>query len=128
MFSHCGCGPFSCANSYDDIRLEEHFEVKSGMAVYYPLKKSGLEATAVNLVGRENTFRICVLKGETVLTKDTEYKGNPVTVKFNTDVNELINSIGNEGFGHHWMVSFGDYSGIFMQFCRLKRIYGLFIE
>jgi len=128
MFSHCGCGPFSCAESYDDIRLEEHFEVKSGMAVYYPLKKSGLDTTIVNLVGRENTFRLCALKGKTIPTIDTAYKGNPVTVKFKMDVTELINLIGNEGFGHHWMVSFGNYSGIFEYFCRLKNIQSLFIE
>jgi L-fucose isomerase-like protein len=128
MFSHCGCGPFSCAESMDDIKLEEHFEVKSGMAVYYPLTKPGKDAVAVNLTGRENTFRLCALKGVTIPTTQTNYKGNPVTVKFNTGVIELINLIGNEGFGHHWMVAFGDYSGIFREFCKITGIYGLFKE
>ncbi len=117
MFSHCGCGPFSCAENYDDIRLEEHFEVKSGMAVYYPLKKADKDVTIVNLSGRENTFRMCVLQGKSIPTEDLQYKGNPVTVKFKTEVKELINIIGNEGFGHHWMVAFGNFSRIFRYFC-----------
>jgi hypothetical protein len=92
------------------------------------MKKSGIKTTAVNLVGRENTYRLCALKGQTVPTEELDYKGNPITVQFSTDVIELINIIGNEGFGHHWMVGPGDYSGIFEQFCRLTDIYGLFIE
>ncbi len=128
MFSHCGCGPFSCAESIEDIRLEEHFEVKSGMAVYYPLKEPDKNTTIVNLVGRENTFRLCALSGRTIPTRELLYKGNPVTVKFKTDVVELVNIIGNEGYGHHWMVSLGDHSGIFKEFCNLVKIHGLFIQ
>ncbi len=128
IFSHCGCGPFSCADKPSDIRLEEHFEVKSGMAVYYPLKIAGRETTIVNMVGREGTLRLCVLSGNTIPTKKLDYAGNPVTVRFQTDIKELINIIGNEGFGHHWMVSFGNHSSIFEDFCELKQIKGVFIE
>jgi len=58
----------------------------------------------------------------------TSIAGNPVTVRFQTDIKELINIIGNEGFGHHWMVSFGNHSSIFEDFCELKQIKGVFIE
>lgn len=128
MFSHCGCGPFNCAASPDNIRLEQHFEVKSGMAVYYPVQTEGKDATVVNLVGRENTFRLCVLEGVTQKTPYTDYCGNPVTVKFEMPVKELINCIGNEGFGHHWMVSLDNLSSIFKNFCGLLNIKGLFIQ
>jgi L-fucose isomerase-like protein len=128
IFSHCGCGPFSCAESYNDIRLDTHFEVKSGMAVYYPLMAQGKDTTIVNLVGRENTFRLCTLNGSTLPTKLADFAGNPVTVKFKTNVVELINILGNEGFGHHWMVSSGNYKNIFGELCRLLKIRGVFIE
>jgi L-fucose isomerase-like protein len=128
MFSHCGCGPFSLADSTDDVRLQQHFEVKKGMAVYYPLKRSGRNVTVVNLVGRENTYRICILKGVTTETKYLNYCGNPVSVKFKTGVGELINRIGNEGFGHHWMVAFDDCSDIFEDFCKILNIWNVYIE
>jgi L-fucose isomerase-like protein len=128
IFSHCGCGPFSCAESNKDIRLETHFEVKSGMAVYYPLMAKGKDATIVNLVGRENTFRLCTLNGVTLPTKLKDFAGNPVTVKFKTNIVELINILGNEGFGHHWMVSYGNYKNIFQELCKLLKISGVFIE
>ncbi len=128
IFSHCGCGPFSCAESRKDIRLETHFEVKSGMAVYYPLMAKGKDTTIVNLVGRENTFRLCALSGTTMPTKLKDFAGNPVTVKFQTNIVELINILGNEGFGHHWMVSFGDHKNIFEELCKILKISGVFIE
>ncbi len=128
IFSHCGCGPFSCAESLKDIRLETHFEVKSGMAVYYPLMAKGKDATIVNLVGRENTFRLCALSGTTMPTKLKDFAGNPVTVKFQTNIVDLINILGNEGFGHHWMVSFGNHKNIFEELCKLLGISGFFIE
>ena len=119
MFSHCGAGPFTCASSNDDIMLLEHYEVKSGLGVYYPVKKGGEEITIINLTGREQTYRMCVLTGKSIPIKELTYYGNPIDVKFNTKVEDLINIIGNEGFGHHWMVSYGNYLDIFKEISEL---------
>lgn len=115
VFSHCGAGPFSCAESYSDIDLEEHYEVKSGMAVYYPVKVGGKEATIINLVGMESTYRMAILTGKTLPTEKLIYHSNPLKIKFKTKVEDLIEAIGNEGFNHHWMVSYGDYPGMFFE-------------
>jgi L-fucose isomerase-like protein len=122
MFSHCGAGPFSCASDCKDIVLEEQYEVKSGMAVYYPVKTGGKEATIVNLVGRESTYRMCILNGISIPTTKLSYHGNPIQIKFNTNVVDLINQIGNEGFGHHWMVAYGDHKEIFIEIAKLVRL------
>jgi len=122
MFSHCGAGPFTCASSPGDIILEEQYEIKDGMAVYYPVKKGGEESTIVNLVGRESTYRVCILNGTSIPTKELSYHGNPVQVKFKTGLEDLIEKIGNEGFGHHWMVSYGDHREIVLEVCRLLKL------
>ena len=119
MFSHCGAGPFTCASNNDDIMLLEHYEVKSGLGVYYPVKKDGEEITIVNLTGREQTYRMCVLSGKSIPIKELTHYGNPIDVRFNTKVEDLINMIGNKGFGHHWMVSYGGYVDIFKEMSEL---------
>ena len=128
MFSHCGCGPFTYAASTKDVILEEQYEVKSGMGVYYPVKIGGRETTVVNLVGTEATYRMCILNGRTVPTEKLTYYGNPINIKFKTPVKELINIIGNEGFGHHWMVTYGNHKDILLEICKLLKIKSITIN
>jgi L-fucose isomerase-like protein len=128
MFSHCGGGPFNCASKMSDIILDEQSEVKSGLGVYYPVKTGGKEVTIINLVGNELTYRMCILNGTSVALDKLTYYGNPINVKFKTDVEDLINTIGNEGFGHHWMVSFGDHKDIFIEICKMLKIYCINID
>lgn len=128
MFSHCGGGPFSCASKMSDIILDKQYEVKSGLGVYYPVKTGGKEVTIINLVGNELTYRMCILNGTSVALDKLTYYGNPINVKFKTDVEDLINTIGNEGFGHHWMLAFGDYKYIFLEICKMLKIYCINID
>jgi len=128
MFSHCGGGPFSCASKMSDVILDTQYETKSGLGVYYPFKTSGKEVTIVNLVGNELTYRMCILNGTSVALNKLTYYGNPINVKFKTGVEDLINTIGNEGFGHHWMVAFGDYKDIFLEICKMLGIYCVYID
>jgi len=128
MFSHCGAGPFSCACNPKDIVLDEHYEVKSGMAVYYPVKVGGKETTIINLVGNRSTYRMCILNGISIPTEELEYHGNPIRIKFKTNITELINKIGNEGYGHHWMVSYGNHKDIFQHLCKFAGINCQLIE
>lgn len=128
MFSHCGGGPFSCASKISDVILDTQYETKSGLGVYYPYKTSGKEVTIINLVGNELTYRMCILNGTSVALDKLTYHGNPINVKFKTDVEDLINIIGNEGFGHHWMVAFGDYKDIFLEICKMLKIYCVNID
>ncbi|MHB1345858.1 MAG: hypothetical protein ACYCXK_00035 [Candidatus Humimicrobiaceae bacterium] len=128
LFSHCGCGPFSCATSKKDISLKTHYEVKTGLGVYYPVKQGGNKTTAVNLVGREGSYRLCALSGVSLPTEELIYNGNPIEIKYQTNVTDLINTIGNEGFGHHWVVSYGSNKEIFKDFCRLVKIKDIYID
>lgn len=128
MFSHCGCGPFSCATNIKDISLKTHYEVKTGLGVYYPVKEGGNETTTVNLVGREGTYRLCALLGVSLPMQELIYSGNPITIRYKTNITDLINIIGNEGFGHHWVVSKGNHKEIFTDFCRLVKIKDIYLN
>ncbi len=128
VFSHCGGGPFSCAADIRDVELREHYEVKSGLGVYYPVKIDGEPVTIMNLTGRETTYRMCLIKGHTIATDDLTYYGNPLTVRFKNNVEDIINQIGNEGFGHHWVVSYGDHGPIIQELSDLLGIRLTYIE
>jgi L-fucose isomerase-like protein len=128
LFSHCGCGPFSCSTDNKDISLNTHYEVKTGLGVYYPVKKGGKETTTVNMVGREGTYRLCALSGISLPTKELIYWGNPITVRYKTNITDLINILGNEGFGHHWIVSSGSHEEILKDFCRLVKIKDIYLD
>jgi len=50
------------------------------------------------------------------------YPGNPIKIKFKNNIKDIINRIGNDGFGHHWMVSYGNHGRVLNDFCSLLKI------
>jgi L-arabinose isomerase len=54
-----------------------------------------------------NSYQIGVMFGNAVKT-DMVFPGNPLKVRFDSDVKEVLNWIENEGLGHHWMAAYGD--------------------
>ena len=71
-----------------------------------------------------NNTRNCPECGSTMAYKEDQ----TINVKFKTPVGDLIDTIGNEGFGHHWMVAFDDYKDIFIEICKMLQIYCINID
>jgi len=105
LFSHCGSGGFSLAERMEDIELGPVRLAHKGVCVLFTAKPG--KVTLVNLVGRENTYRMCVVEGEAVHT-EMVFPGNPIRVKIPIDVNAFLKVIAREGFGHHWMIGYGN--------------------
>lgn len=120
MFSHCGAGPFSLAKSRNDITLHESIETHDGVAVFFPVNQPGT-VTAVNFMGSRVGYRLSVLVGKAVET-DMVYEGNPMCVKFNRPVKEILQAAIQNGAGHHWSIRYGDYSREFELLSRFLRI------
>jgi L-fucose isomerase-like protein len=122
IFTHCGSGPFTFAKNLKDITFKEEYENKTGLAVCYPVKSNNEEITIVNLVGINQNYRMCVLSGKSILLEKLIYPGNPIKIKFKNDIKDIINRIGNDGFGHHWMVAYGNHCQVLNDFCSLLKI------
>jgi L-fucose isomerase-like protein len=116
VFSHCGSGGFSLAEHTSDISLEPVRLANKGVCVLFPGRPG--EVTLVNLVGRKGTYRMCIVGGEAVKT-EMVFPGNPVRVRLPVNTEEFLKIISREGFGHHWMIGYGDLREELVEFCGL---------
>ena len=116
LFSHCGSGGFSLAEDKEKISLSPVRLANKGVCVLFPAKPGPV--TLVNLVGRKDTYRMCMVKGEAVKT-EMVFAGNPVRVRFPIPVNKFLDIVAENGFGHHWMIGYGDVKEELEDFCKL---------
>jgi len=116
LFSHCGSGGFSLAEDKEKISLSPVRLANKGVCVLFPAKPGPV--TLVNLVGRKDTYRMCIVKGEAVKT-EMVFAGNPVRVRFPIPVNKFLDIVAENGFGHHWMIGYGDVKEELEDFCKL---------
>ncbi len=116
LFSHCGSGGFSLAEDKENISLSPVRLANKGVCVLFPGKPG--KVTLVNLVGRKDTYRMCIVKGEAVKT-EMVFAGNPVRVKLPIPVNKFLDIVAENGFGHHWMIGYGDVKEELEDFCKL---------
>jgi len=121
--SHCGCAPPSLAASRSQIAITPVRLWQRGACLKFPAKPG--PATLVNLVGRRGTYRLCAVEGEAVESAMV-FEGNPVQVKLRLPVRDLLDTIGEQGFGHHWMLGYGHVVSELKAFCRLSGARGVF--
>ncbi len=119
VLSHCGSGGFSLASQPEDISLAPVRLVQQGVCVLFPGRPGPV--TMVNLVGRRGTYRMCVIEGEAV-PAEMVFPGNPVKVRIQVDVAKLLKGIAENGFGHHWMIGYGQVGE---ELARLGKLLGI---
>jgi len=107
LLSHCGSGAFSLAEKQEDIVLGPVRLANRGVCVLFPSKTG--KVTMVNLVGRMDTYRMCVVVGEAIPT-EMVFPGNPIRVRIPVTIEEFLDVVADEGFGHHWMIGYGNVS------------------
>ncbi|MBA7469408.1 hypothetical protein ES707_04677 [subsurface metagenome] len=114
LFSHCGAGPFSLARSRDDIELLPSIETRDGIGVFFPADQPGT-VTALNMMGSREGYRLSVLSGEVQPTDLSVYQGNPMQIRFEKPVGEILQGAVDHGAGHHWSITYGSYVEEFRQ-------------
>ncbi len=119
VFSHCGNGSMSLAESPDKIEIAHVRLMHQGTCVLFPGKPGPV--TLVNLVGRRGTYRMGVAAGHAVPT-GMVFAGNPTRVVFENGVQHYLDVIAAEGLGHHWMIGYGDVRKSLQEFCDYVRI------
>jgi L-fucose isomerase-like protein len=118
--SHCGCGAPSLAARPASVTLTPVRIFHRGISIRYP-SKAAPEATYVNLTGRSGTYRMCAIGGSAVETAMV-FEGNPVSFRPTVPVRRLLDLIGKRGFGHHWMMGYGDARAPLARFCAMNGV------
>lgn len=110
VFSHCGAGAMSLARDRRSIRLGESIETNGGVSVFYDTCLEG-KVTLANLVYDLSGMRLASLMG-TRMPDESGYVGNPLQLRFDTDVREIYEAICGCGAGVHWISLHGDWRGV----------------
>ena len=126
LTSHCGCAAPSLAAKPDDIALVPVRIWERGVCIRFPAKAAA-EVSFINLVGRKDSYRLCVSTGSAVET-GMEFEGNPVRFKPDCSWQRLLQIIDEHGFGHHWMMGYRNISKELRFFCKHISIKGVFLE
>lgn len=108
VFTHCGSSSYSLAENKKDIVLAKVRLANQGVCSLFPAKPGPV--TLISLLPKGDGYQIAVLEGEALPT-DMVFPGNPLRVKFNFPVQEVIDWIFAEGIGHHWMAGYGHVAG-----------------
>jgi L-fucose isomerase-like protein len=123
--SHCGCAAPSLAGDPAEIELVPVRIWERGVSIRFPAKAAP-HATYVNLVGRKGNYRLCAASGAAI-SSGMVFEGNPVKFRPDCSWKELLRAIDEHGFGHHWMMAYGDVTRELRYFCRLAGLKGVFL-
>jgi L-fucose isomerase-like protein len=105
VFSHCGSGGFSLAESPAEITLGPVRLMEHGLCCLFPARPGPV--TLLNIVPALGGHRMAALHGEAIVT-DMVFPGNPLRVRFREDYRAILAWIADQGLGHHWMAAYGD--------------------
>jgi len=104
VFTHCGSASYSLADKKAEIKLAKVRLANQGVCSLFPAKPGTL--TLVSILPKGNGYQMAVLEGEALPT-NMVFPGNPLRVKFNSPVKDVIEWIFAEGIGHHWIAGYG---------------------
>jgi L-fucose isomerase-like protein len=115
---HCGLAPASLANR-PPVCLSCHYTRKSGVVVEFSLKAGPVTVSRLDSVGDD--FRMLISSGEAT-GDDIPLNGTAADVIFKENVTELLDVVVNQGFPHHFAMSYGDITGQLRDLCTLLGI------
>jgi L-fucose isomerase-like protein len=118
ILHHCGNMPLMLAA--DAKPVLKAIRESAGPGAFGPTIKTTMSpgaVTAVNLVGRAGTMRMCALEG-TALHFKTEMPGSGALLKLDCNLEKALEHFGNEGYGHHFVVIRGHVSLVVEEWCR----------
>ena len=119
LFAHCGNTGFDMAEGSEAVELCPVRIVEQGVCARFTCRPGTV--TAADLVGHGGTLRMSVMTGEAVRC-GMEFPGTPVKIRFERPVLDINEEIIEKGCGHHWMVTYGDFSEQLAAYCRMTGI------
>ena len=116
---HCGAAPVSLCRKFEETQYRLHFRVdggdRKGVTNDFSLKAGPVTLAKLDQ-DVDGHFRMLIARGEAI---DTEpfIRGNPLTIRFEAPVKNLIDAIMLKGFEHHYTVIHADVKEELLQYC-----------
>lgn len=126
---HCGAAPSSLCRDFSETSLCKHMRVdggdKKGLTNEFSLKPG--RVTLAKMDETSEGYRMLIASG-TALETDKFIRGNPLNIKFDSSVKDLIDTIMKEGFEHHYSVIHADIKDELCSFCEFMNIDAIVVE
>jgi L-fucose isomerase-like protein len=111
VFWHCGAAPVSLCKRGCKPTISKHSIIdgggKKGLAVEFPLKPGPVTVIRIGENREGSGYRLLSVSGEGVDT--TQFiKGTPLNVRFKRPAMELVETLVENGFEHHYVLCHGD--------------------
>jgi L-fucose isomerase-like protein len=116
---HCGAGSIQLADDLENTELNHVRLANAGCCVMYTAKPGIV--TMANLIGRKSTYRMAIIAGKAVRTERI-FPGNPIRIEFPFPIQQFLDLVEAGGFGHHWVVAYGDCSDQLEKICETLNI------
>jgi L-arabinose isomerase len=123
VFHHCGNLPLSLVESGNRPGLKPIRET-AGPGAYGPTIQATMKpgpVTVANLVSGQDELRLCAMEGE-VLATSISLPGSGAVVGFPFSLRQALEKIGNEGYGHHFVLIQGHRIRDLAEWCGLTGV------
>ena len=123
IFHHCGNLPTGLAMPGVKPGLKPIRET-AGPGAYGPTIQAWMKpgpVTAANMVGGQDGLRMCALEGETRAVK-SDLPGSGAWVIFSYDLAKALEILGNQGYGHHFVLIQGHVGRELAAWCEIAGI------
>jgi len=106
VFWHCGAGAYSLAHPAQGAQAGVHPNRKLGFALDFGLKPGTVTLMRLSYT-KADGFRILVMRGKALDTPQP-FHGTSVEVELETNINETLYSLMDEGFEPHYALVYAD--------------------
>jgi len=121
---HCGAAPAGLSRCFAETELRLHMRVdggdKKGVTNDFALKPGRVTLAKLD-TDADGKLRMLIAPG-TALDTEPFIRGNPLEIKFDGEVPELVDVIMRKGFEHHYAVIHADVKAALVQFCEWMNI------
>lgn len=121
---HCGAAPAGLSRCFAETELRLHMRVdggdKKGVTNDFALKPGRVTLAKLD-TDADGKLRMLIAPG-TALDTEPFIRGNPLEIKFDGKVPELVDTIMRKGFEHHYAVIHADVKEALVQFCEWMNI------
>lgn len=119
VYWHCGAAPMLLADEGAEKLVQLHGMRKTAASISFPLKPG--RVTIMRLQQGDEGWKMFVAGGEAVTTPQL-LQGNPSRVTMDAPVQEILDTIIERGFAHHYSTIYGDIRPELVWLCRFMSI------
>lgn len=106
VFWHCGAGAYSLANPRTGAQAGVHPNRKLGFTLEFGLKPGLVTLFRLSYTEKDG-YRLLILRGKALDTPQ-RFNGTSVEVELETNINQTLYSLMEEGFEPHYALVYGD--------------------